>query len=48
MRNVSNHQKNSAKKMQGRCKGGAREMLKLCVNLALKMLKVKNCENKAV
>ena len=45
MRKVSNHQKNSEKKMQGRCKGGAREMLKLCVKLAVEMLKVKNYEN---
>lgn len=48
MRNVSNLQKNSAKKVQGRCKGGAREMLKLSVKLAFEMLKVKICENKTV
>lgn len=45
---VSNHQKNSAKKVQGRCKGGAREMLKLSVKLVVEMLKVKICENYAV
>lgn len=48
MRKVSNCQKNSAKNLQGRCKGGAREMLKLCVKMAHEMLKVKNCENMAV
>lgn len=48
MRNVSNCQKNRAKNLQGRCKGGAREMLKLCVKLAREMLKVKICENMAV
>lgn len=44
MMKVSNCQKNSAKKLQGRCKGGAREMLKLSVKLAVEMLKVKICE----
>ena len=48
MRKVSNHQKNSAKKMQGRCKGGAREMLKLSVKLVVEMLKVNICENYAM
>ena len=45
MRKDSNCQKNSEKKLQGRCKGGAREMLKLCVKFASEMLKVKICEN---
>lgn len=44
MRKYSNLKKNSAKKVQGRCKGGAREMLKLCVKLVVEMLKVKICE----
>ena len=44
----SNCQKNSAKNMQGRCKGGAREMLKLRVKMAVEMLKVNICENIAV
>lgn len=48
MMNVSNYQKNSAKKLQGRCKGGAREMLKLCVKMVVEVLKVKICENYAV
>lgn len=48
MMKVSNLQKNSEKKVKGRCKGGAKEMLKLCVKLAFEMLKVKICENRAV
>lgn len=36
--------KEGAKKVQGRCKGGAREMLKLHVKYALEMLKVNICE----
>ena len=36
-------QKEGAKKVQGRCKGGASEMLNLHVKLALEMLKLKIC-----
>lgn len=36
--------KDGAKKVQGRCKGGAREMLKLYVKITLEMLKVNNRE----
>ena len=36
--------KERAKKLQGRCKGGAREMLKLRVKIAPEMLKVNICE----
>ena len=48
MRKDSNLQKNSAKKMQGRCKGGEREMLKSSVKLGVEMLKVNKRENYAV
>lgn len=44
MDNLQKSQKDSAKKVQGRCKGGAREMLKLYVKFALEMLKVNICE----
>lgn len=36
--------KERAKKVQGRCKGGAREMLKLYVKSDTEMLKVNICE----
>ena len=44
MDNLQKSQKEGAKKVQGRCKGGAREMLKLYVKTALEMLKVNICE----
>lgn len=40
--------KDGAKKVQGRCKGGAREMLKLHVKFALEMLKVNICEKQGL
>lgn len=40
--------KDGAKKVQGRCKGGAREMLKLYVKFALEMLKVNICEKQGL
>lgn len=43
MDNLQKSQKDSAKKMQGRCKGGEREMLKFHVKLVLEMLKLKIC-----
>ena len=36
--------KEHAKKVQGRCKGGAREMLKFSVKSDIEMLKVNICE----
>lgn len=40
--------KGGAKKVQGRCKGGAKEMLKLYVKIALEMLKVNICEKQGL
>ena len=44
MDNLQKSQKEGAKKVQGRCKGGASEMLKMYVKIALEMLKVNICE----
>ena len=44
MEKIKKASKEGAKKVQGRCKGGAREMLKLSVKCAIEMLKVNICE----
>lgn len=40
--------KDGAKKVKGRCKGGAREMLKFSVKCAIEMLKVNICKKQGL